>query len=118
KVRNPYEVLELPSNATPDEIRVAFRRLAALHHPDRHQNSATAQARFTEINSAFQILSDPQKRAAYDRFGRAAFQPGGRVGFDAAGFESVVADLLKAVKLGRADGSIQQDLELSFVEAA
>ncbi len=118
EVRNPYDVLELPSNATAEEIRLAFRRLAAQHHPDRHRNSAEAQARFTEINAAYQILSDPQKRAAYDRFGSAAFRPGGNPGFDPTGFESVVADLFKAVGFGRSDGTISQTLQLSFEEAA
>lgn len=117
-MRNPYEVLELPSNATPDEIRAAFRRLAAKHHPDRNQSSASAQARFTEINTAYQILSDPQKRAAYDRFGSAAFRPGGNAGFEAIGLDTVVADLLRAMGLGRTDGNISREVELTFVEAA
>lgn len=118
KVRNPYEVLELPSNATPEEIRAAFRRLGAKHHPDRHQDSSAAHARFKEINAAYQILSDPKKRAAFDRFGSAAFQPGGNVGFDGVGFDTVVADLLRAMGLGRSDGTVSIDLELTFTEAA
>jgi molecular chaperone DnaJ len=118
KVRNPYEVLELPSNATPDEIRASFRRLGARHHPDRHQDSPAAHARFKEINAAYQILSDPKKRAAFDRFGSAAFQPGGNPGFDGVGFDTVVADVLRAMGLGRSDGTISLDLELSFAEAA
>ncbi|HEU5076515.1 MAG TPA: J domain-containing protein [Polyangiaceae bacterium] len=118
KVRNPYEVLELPSNATPEEIRAAFRRLGAKHHPDRHQDSSTAHARFKEINAAYQILSDPKKRAAFDRFGSAAFQPGGNAGFDGVGFDTVVADVLRAMGLGRADGTVTVELELSFTEAA
>ncbi len=118
KVRNPYEVLELPSTASPEEIRSAFRRLAAQHHPDRHKNSQVAQARFTEINAAFQILSDPHKRAAYDRYGKAAFQPGGASGFQAAGFESVLEDLFKAVGIGRTEGNVARELQLDFVEAA
>jgi molecular chaperone DnaJ len=117
KVRNPYEVLELPSNASSDEIRLAFRRLAALSHPDRHQNSQEAQARFTEINSAYQILSDPHKRAAYDRYGERAFRPGGTAGAT-VNFETMVTELLKAVRAGRSDGSVKQVLELSFAEAA
>lgn len=117
KVRNPYEVLELPSNASADEIRLAFRRLAALNHPDRHRNSQAAQARFTEINSAYQILSDPHRRAAYDRFGEAAFRPGG-AGAASVSFETVVTELLRAVRAGRSDGSIKQVLEVGFVEAA
>lgn len=118
KVRNPYEVLELPSNATPEEIRAAFRRLGAKHHPDRHQDSPTAHARFKEINTAFQILSDPNKRAAFDRFGSAAFQPGGNAGVDSVGFDAVVADVLRAMGLGRSDGTITVDVELTFAEAA
>lgn len=118
KVRNPYEVLELPSTATPEEIRAAFRRLGAKHHPDRHQDSPTAHARFKEVNAAYQILSDPKKRAAFDRYGPAAFQPGGNAGADSMGFDTVVADVLRAMGLGRSDGTVAVKLELTFAEAA
>jgi len=73
-----YEVLGVPRTASQEEIKKAFRRLAMQYHPDRNKEDG-AEARFKEVNEAFEILSDPEKRAAYDRFGRAGVgqQPGG-----------------------------------------
>lgn len=74
--RDYYEILGLSKNASGEEIKKAYRNLARQHHPDVDK-SAGAESRFKEINEAYQILSDPQKKAAYDRFGHAAFAPGG-----------------------------------------
>ncbi len=76
-----YEVLGIARTATPEEIKKAFRKLAMQYHPDRNRE-AGAEARFKEINQAFEVLSDPEKRAAYDRFGHAGV--GNQAG---AGFE-------------------------------
>lgn len=76
-MRDPYELLGVPRDATEAEIRSAFRRLAAQHHPDRNPGDVGAQQRFADLNRAYQILSDDEKRAAWDRFGEAAFRPGG-----------------------------------------
>jgi len=76
-VRDPYELLGVPRDASDAEIRSAFRRLAAQHHPDRNPGDVGAQQRFADLNRAYQILSDDEKRAAWDRFGEAAFRPGG-----------------------------------------
>jgi molecular chaperone DnaJ len=78
-----YDVLGLPRNASPDDIKKAFRRLAMQYHPDRNKESE-AEARFKEVNEAYEVLSDPERRAMYDRFGHAATQ--GDAGF-ARGFE-------------------------------
>jgi molecular chaperone DnaJ len=75
-----YEVLSVERAASDAEIKAAFRRLAMQYHPDRNPGDQTAEARFKEINEAYDVLKDPQKRAAYDRFGHAAFEQGGGVG--------------------------------------
>src|ERR671912_2649007 len=85
-----YELLGVPRGADDAAIKAAYRRLAKECHPDRHGGCTNQEARFKEISEAYECLKDPQKRAAYDRFGKAAFQNGG--GGDpfggAGGFES------------------------------
>src|SRR5579862_2957709 len=68
--RDYYEVLGLGRNASEDEIKKAFRRLARQYHPDVNKEKG-AEAHFKEVNEAYEVLGDPQKRAAYDRFGHA-----------------------------------------------
>ena len=69
--RDYYEVLEVERNATAEQIRRAYRSKAKAHHPDHNPGDAQSEARFKEISEAYQVLKDPQKRAAYDRFGHA-----------------------------------------------
>ncbi len=66
-----YEILEVERTASDGELKSAFRKLAMVHHPDRNDGKPEAEARFKELNEAYSILSDAQKRAAYDRFGHA-----------------------------------------------
>src|ERR687884_1339400 len=72
-----YEMLGVPRGADEAAIKAAYRRLAKEHHPDRKNGCKESEARFKAINEAYDVLKDPQKRAAYDRFGKAAFQNGG-----------------------------------------
>jgi molecular chaperone DnaJ len=119
-VRDPYEVLGVNRSATQDEIKTAFKRLAVQHHPDKNSDSAEAHQRFTELNHAYQILSDPEKRATYDRFGNSAFQPGGPGvnGFDFSGLDSVFGDILGAFGIRTGDrGDIKKHLRLTFEES-
>ncbi len=82
QVRNPYEVLGVAKNAGADEIKKAYRKLARLHHPDRNPDDTQAEERFKELQDAYDLLSDPEKREQYDRFGAAGsaggFGPGGQ----------------------------------------
>ena len=68
--RDYYEVLGVPQSASDDELKSAFRRMARQYHPDVN-NSPDAEERFKEINEAYAVLSDADRRAAYDRFGHA-----------------------------------------------
>lgn len=74
--KNPYEVLGIAKDASDADIKKAYHKLVMKYHPDKNPGDKTAEEKFKEINNAFDILKDPQKRAAYDRFGDAAFAGG------------------------------------------
>jgi molecular chaperone DnaJ len=81
-----YEVLEIERTASDGDIKTAFRKQAMQCHPDRNPGDTQAEHRFKEVNEAYEVLKDPDKRAAYDRFGHAAFEHGGGMGAAAHGF--------------------------------
>ncbi len=124
--RDYYEVLGVDRTASPEEIKRAYRKLARQYHPDV-SDAPDAEARFKEINEAYQVLSDPEKRAAYDRFGHAGpgapgfgFDFGFRDPFEI--FEEVFGDLGFGFRTGRRRGprrgaDLRYDLTLSFEEA-
>ena len=74
--KNPYEVLGVARDASDTDIKKAYHKLVMKYHPDKNPGDKTAEEKFKEVNNAFDILKDPQKRAAYDRFGDAAFAGG------------------------------------------
>ena len=76
-----YDILGVSKSASPDEIKKAYRKQALEWHPDRHKDDKeAAEKRFKEINESYQVLSNPQKRTAYDNYGHDAFTPGGGFG--------------------------------------
>ena len=79
-----YELLGVAKNASAEDIKKAYRKLAMQYHPDRNPGNHEAEHKFKEISEAYQVLCDDQRRAAYDRYGHAAFEQAAAV---SAGFE-------------------------------
>ncbi len=95
--RDFYEVLGLSQTASPEEIKKAYRKSAMKYHPDRNPGDDEAEAKFKEIKEAYEVLEDPQKREAYDRYGHAGVDPNAQGGFGggggAGGFSDVFGDI-------------------------
>jgi molecular chaperone DnaJ len=81
-----YQILGVDKKSSAEEIKKAYRKLAMQYHPDKNKDDKTAEAKFKEINEAYDVLKDDQKRAAYDRFGSSAFDGSGGGGFRPGGF--------------------------------
>src|ERR1700722_20291869 len=89
-----YELLGVQRDAGPEDLKKAYRKLAMQFHPDRNPGDAAAEQKFKSISEAYEVLKDEQKRAAYDRFGHAAFESGGgRQGAGDFGFAAGFADI-------------------------
>ena len=80
KKRDYYEVLGVERDATPEQMKKAYRKLAVQYHPDKNPGNKEAEEQFKELGEAYEALNDPQKRAAYDQYGHAAFDPRMRAG--------------------------------------
>jgi molecular chaperone DnaJ len=138
--RDYYEILGVERTTSSDEIKKSYRRLAVKYHPDKNPGDKAAEESFKELGEAYEALSDPQKRAAYDQFGHAAFDPRQRTGRGGGGGFHDPFDIFREVfgggggggsifdELfggGRADPSqpqrgedLRYDLQLTFEEAA
>ncbi len=93
-----YATLEAARDASADDLKKAYRKLAMKYHPDRNPGDKAAESRFKELNEAYDVLKDDQKRAAYDRFGHAAFENGGPgAGGFGGGFEGGLGDIFDQV---------------------
>jgi molecular chaperone DnaJ len=124
-----YATLGVARDASAEDLKKAYRKLAMQHHPDRNPGDKKAEARFKELNEAYDVLKDEQKRAAYDRYGHAAFEAGGGAGpggFDfAAGgglgdiFDQMFGEFMGGRRGGRTRGGadLRQGVEIDLAEA-
>jgi molecular chaperone DnaJ len=124
--RDYYETLGVDRSATAAEVKKAYRKLAMRYHPDRNPGDSDAEHRFKELSQAYEILKDGDKRAAYDRFGHAAFDGGGGAGgfgFTASSFADVFDDLFgdfmgtRRTGGGRRGADLRYNLEISLEDA-
>ncbi|WP_028117369.1 molecular chaperone DnaJ [Ferrimonas senticii] len=127
--RDFYEVLGVGRDANERDIKKAYKRLAMKYHPDRNPGDAAAAESFKEANEAYEVLTDSQKRAAYDQFGHAGVDPnrGGGGGFGGGGFEDIFGDVFGDMFGGgrrgggraqaRSGADLRYNLELSLEEA-
>jgi molecular chaperone DnaJ len=128
-----YEVLQVTREASDQELKASYRKLAMQYHPDRNPNNPEAEEKFKECSEAYAVLSDAEKRAAYDRYGHAAFQNGGAAAgnpFQGAGFQGDLGDIFgdlfgemfnmggsrRATRVQRGR-DLRYDLTLEFEEA-
>ena len=125
-----YEVLGLNKDASPEDIKAAYRKLAMKHHPDRNPDNPRAEEHFKEAKEAYEILSDDQKRGAYDAYGHAGVEQGAGgagAGFGGAGFGDAFGDIFGDI-FGQARGGqrsnvyrgadLRYNMEISLEEAA
>src|SRR5687767_14973196 len=139
--RDYYEILGVPRGASDEEIRKSYRKLAVKYHPDKNPGDKAAEEKFKELGEAYEVLCEPQKRAAYDQYGHAAFDPRARAsrgggfgdfhdpfeifrevfGGGGGGGSSIFDDLFGGGRSQSAPNrgeDLRYDLQLTFEEAA
>jgi len=126
--RDYYEVLGVKRDASADDLKKAFRHLARKYHPDLNKGSKEAEEKFKEINEAYQVLGDPQKKAQYDQGGQVEFGPGETAGYRPPSYEDLfrdygLGDIFNAFSGGprgmrqRAGADLRYDIEISITDA-
>ena len=125
-----YEVLNVQKNCSDGELKKSYRRMAMKFHPDRNPDNKEAEQKFKEVKEAYEVLSDSQKRAAYDQFGHAGVEGGAGAGFGGGaggfgGFGDIFEDIFGGTRGGQGGGAsaayrgsdLQYNLELTLEEA-
>ena len=121
-----YELLEVSRTADDATIKSSYRKLAMRYHPDKNAGCKDSESKFKAVSQAYDCLKDPQKRAAYDRFGHAAFQQGGGGAQDFGGFSDIFQDIFGEFMGGRTQGGrtasrrgadLRYDLEITLEQA-
>jgi len=123
-----YEILGVKKDASPDELKKAFRQLARKYHPDLNKGSKDAEDKFKEVNEAYQVLSDPQKKAQFDQSGHAEFKPGDTPGYKTPSYDDLfrdfgLGDIFDAFSGGsrkarqRAGADLRYDIAISLTDA-
>jgi molecular chaperone DnaJ len=123
-----YETLGVKRDASPDDLKKAFRHLARKYHPDLNKGSRDAEEKFKEINEAYQVLSDPKKKTQYDQVGHVEFRPGDAAGYTPPSYDDLfrdfgLGDIFNAFSEGsrktrrRAGADLRYDLEVSLTDA-
>jgi molecular chaperone DnaJ len=122
-----YEILGVRRDASPDELKKAFRQRARKYHPDLNKGSKEAEEKFKEVNEAYQVLSDPQKRAQYDQVGHVEFAPGDAAGYKPPSYDDLfrdfgLGDIFDVFSGGararrRAGADLRYDIDISLADA-
>ncbi len=127
--RDYYEILGLSKSASDSEIKSSYRKLAMKYHPDRNPGDKKAEEKFKEISEAYEVLKEPQKKAAYDQYGHAAFSQGaggspggGFSGFGTGGFSDIFEDMFgmgsdSRRRAASAGSDLRYDLSISLEQA-
>lgn len=118
-----YTTLEVSRDASDDDLKKAYRKLAIAFHPDRNPGDRQAEEKFKEINEAYQVLSDPKKRQTYDQFGHAGLAGGGGFSGDMRGFSDIFDNIFGDIfggggRSARSGVDLRYQLEIDFLEAA
>lgn len=124
--RDFYEILGVNQNASDDEIKKAFRKLAMKHHPDRHAGDKKEEEIFKEVNEAYSVLSDPKKRELYNQYGHEGVAAGAGAGAGAGGFGDIFSDIFedffgggggRSGQRAQRGNDLRYNLDIAFEEA-